>query len=170
MELVELDELTEEDWTGLTAGESEPWGAEGAGLQWREKERYVALREGDGRIVAAAGAVLAEIAIEEEARFVLVGLGGLIVTRAMRGRGLMARLVDPLLTLAGTMGPERAMLFCRPVLVERYARLGFLEISDPVRAGQPAGSVEMPLSAMWRALHGAPGWPPGRVEVSGLPF
>jgi len=144
MELVELDELAEEDWSALIAGEKEPWGAEGAGLQWREKERFVALREDEGRIVAVAGAVLAEVSIAEEAAFQLVGLGGLIVTYAMRGRGLMAQLVDPLLALAGRMGPERAMIFCRPELVRLYERLGFLEILSPVWAEQPGGRVEEP--------------------------
>jgi hypothetical protein len=92
------------------------------------------------------------------------------VTRSLRGRGLMSTLVEPLLRLAEGLGPERAMLFCRPELVAPYRRLGFIEIAAPVWADQPEGRIEMPMAAMWRALRPGAKWPPGRVDVRGLPF
>jgi GNAT superfamily N-acetyltransferase len=170
MELVELGALTEQDWEALAAGEHEPFGPVGAGLEWRPKDRYVALRERDGRLVAVAGAVIAAVEIEGAGRLEVVGLGSLLVTRSARGRGLMSRLVEPLLGLAESMGPERAMIFCRAELVALYRRLAFAEIPGPVWADQPEGRVEMPLPAMWRALREGIRWPPGRVEVRGLPF
>ena len=82
----------------------------------------------------------------------------------------MSRLVDPLLRLAEGLGPERAMLFCRPELVAVYRGLEFVEIAAPVWADQPGGRIEMPMAAMWRALRDRAEWPPGRVDVRGLPF
>jgi predicted GNAT family N-acyltransferase len=170
MDLVELGALTEQDWADLAAGEHEPFGPIGAGLAWRAKDRHVGLRAGDGHLVAVAGAVIATVEIERSASFEVVGLGSLIVNRSVRGHGLMSRLVEPVLRLAESMGPSRAMIFCRPELVALYRRLGFAEITAPVWADQPEGRVEMPEPAMWRPLREVDGWPPGRVDVRGLPF
>jgi predicted GNAT family N-acyltransferase len=100
----------------------------------------------------------------------VVGLGSVIVTRPLRGRGLVSELLDPLLAVANEMGPGRAMLFCRPELVPLYERFDFVEITEPVWVDQPQGRVEMPMSAMWRPLRDGVGWPGGRVDVRGLPF
>jgi GNAT superfamily N-acetyltransferase len=171
VELVELGSLTDRDWAGLTAGEHDPWGPLGAGLQWLAKDRHVGLRGSDGRLLAVAGATLVTIEIEDAGSLEVVGLGSLLVTHSMRGRGLMSRLVEPLLKLAGELGPDRAMIFCRPELVALYGRLSFTEIEAPVWVDQPQGRVEMPLAAMWRALRtGGGDWSPGRVDVRGLPF
>jgi len=168
--LVELDAVAEPYWAELVAGEHEPFGSVGEDLAWRDKDRNIGLREPDGRLVAAAGAVLADVEVATAESFPVVGLGGLIVTRAARGRGLMRLLVDPLLALAREMGPDRAMLFCRPDLVDLYRRLEFAEITGAVWADQPEGRIEMPLRAMWRPLRDGVRWPPGRVDLRGLPF
>lgn len=169
MEFVELDELTDRDWADVVAGEHEPFGREGGELAWREKDRHFALRGDDGRLLAL-GATM-NVAVEVAgARFEVVGLGGVIVTPSERGRGLMAEVVQPVLSLAREMGPDHAMLFCRRPLAPVYGRLGFVEIADPVWARQPRGAVEMPLPAMWRPLQAGATWPAGRVDVLGLPF
>ena len=170
MDLVELDHLTERDWTDLIEGEHEPFGPVGAGLTWRPKDRHVGLRAPDGRLVAVAGAVVAALEIDHEQRLEVVGIGSVIVSRSLRGQGLMSRLVEPLRVLAEAMGPDRAMLFCRSGLVELYRRLGFAEIAAAVWADQPLGRIEMPLVAMWQALRTGAEWPPGRIDVCGLPF
>jgi predicted GNAT family N-acyltransferase len=171
MELLELQEVTAAQWLELGAEEPGAWGGgPGEALQWREKERHLALREPDGPILATAEAVIVELAVAGSPTFELVGIGGVFVRTSARGRGLMRRVVGELLDLARGMGPERAMLFCRPHLVPVYGSFGFTEIGDPVFAEQPDGPVEVPMGAMWLALHGRPGWPSGRVDVQGLPF
>jgi predicted GNAT family N-acyltransferase len=170
VEFVELNALTEQDWDAVVAGERQPFGSVGAELAWRPKDRHFALREQDGRLVALAALVGVAVEIEGTGGVDVVGLGGVIVTPSARGRGLMFRVVQPVLALAEEIGPERAMLFCRPELVAVYRRLGFEEIAAPVWADQPAGSMEMPMRAMWRALRAGAAWPPGRVDVHGLPF
>jgi predicted GNAT family N-acyltransferase len=171
VELVELGALSDDDWAELQDGEHEPFGPVGARLAWRPKDRHIGLREPDGRLVAVAGAVIATVEVERAGSFDLVGLGSLIVTRSHRRSGLMSKVVEPLLRLAEGMGPDRGMIFCRPDLVALYRQIAFIEITAPVWADQPDGRIEMPLAAMWRALHeGAEEWPPGRVDVHGLPF
>jgi predicted GNAT family N-acyltransferase len=171
MELVELDVITEEQWDALGAGEPGAWGG-GApeSLVWRQKERHLVLREADGRLLAVAEAAIAELAVEGAGTFDVLAIGGVFVSSSDRGRGLMRAVMGSLLGLAREMGPERAMLFCLPRLAPVYGSLGFAEIPDPVWADQPAGRVEIPMCAMWLALHGRPGWPSGRVDVHGLPF
>ncbi len=170
MELVELGRLTEDDWVALAAGEQEPFGPIGAGLQWRTKDRHVALRAAQGRLLAAAGVVKVTVEVDSGERFEVVGLGGVIVNRSLRGRGLMSRLLEPLLRIAGGMGPDRAMLFCRPELAAVYGRFGFRGVAGPVWVDQPQGRIEMPMLSMWRPLRGEVEWPLGRVDVHGLPF
>src|SRR6059058_1101632 len=131
MELVHLGPLTEQDWTDLQRGEHEPFGPMGSRLTWRPKDHHVALRARDGRLVAAAGAAVAAIEIEGAASFEVVGLGSVIVTRTLRGQGLMSRVFEPLLRLAEELAPDRAMLFCRPDLVALYRRWDFIEIAAP---------------------------------------
>lgn len=170
MQLVELGELTQQDWVDVVAGEHEPFGPEGAQLVWRAKDRHVGLRAGDGRLVALAGVTIVSVSIDGAESFEVVGLGSVIVTPSQRGRGLMSRVVKPMLALAEDIGPDRAMLFCRSELVARYGRLAFAQIDAPVWADQPLGRVQVPMHAMWRPLHDGVVWPPGRVDVRGLPF
>lgn len=132
MELVELAEVSRRDIAELIDGEPHPWGAGGEALQWLEKDRHLALRTPEGRIVAMAGAAVVPVAVAGGEPFDVVGLGGLFITHSQRGRGLMSMLVEPLLSLAREMGLERAMLFCNAELVPLYASAGFQEIEAPV--------------------------------------
>ncbi|HEX3510394.1 MAG TPA: GNAT family N-acetyltransferase [Solirubrobacteraceae bacterium] len=170
MRVEPLSRITEQDWEQLVDGEQEPWGSLGEGLEWGEKDRNLGLRDDDGRLIGVAGAVVARVDVAGTGSFEVVGLGSLFVTSSRRGAALTESLIAPLLELAAAMGPERAMLFCREQLVPVYSRLGFEPIEDPVWIEQPAGRVRMPLAAMWLALHLPTDWPPGRVDVAGLPF
>ena len=170
LEFGEQGALTERDWADVIDREDEPFGAVPDGLAWRPKDRHVTCRAADGRLVAAAGVLVATVQVDAEATFDVVGLGSVIVTRSLRGRGLMPKLMEPLMRIAHGIGPDRAMLFCRPELVDLYERFEFIRIAAPVWADQPDGRIEMPMVAMWRALRPDAQWPPGRVEVKGLPF
>jgi GNAT superfamily N-acetyltransferase len=171
MDLLELDGMTDERWRELGAEEPGAWGGGPAeAFQWREKERHLGLSGDGGELMGVAEALLPEVAVGDGEPFEVVGIGGVFVRPSRRGQGLMRTLVDAILQLAAELGPERAMLFCDPPKVAVYQSFGFQEIVAPVWVQQPRGRTEMPLRAMWRALHGSPGWPAGRVEVQGLPF
>jgi predicted N-acetyltransferase YhbS len=170
MRLVELDRLAERDWEELVAGEHEPFGDIGEQLVWRDKTRNVGVRDDNGRLLAAGGLVLAEVRVGRQSPFEVVGIGGVIVTRTARGRGIARLLVQRLLELAGDTGVQRAVLFCLPGLTSLYSKFGFALIESEVWADQPTGRIEMPLSAMWRAFSSDASWPTGRVELMGEPF
>src|SRR4051794_20537955 len=155
MELVELASMTPEGRAELAAGEAHPFGIND--LQWRESDRYLALRD-DGKLVAAAGLVVATVESAESA-FDVVGVGGVIVARPRRGTGLMRRVMDAAMTRAEQLGPAFAMLFCSFANSRRYARFGFHEIAAPVTADQPGGAVTMGEVAMWRPLKPDAAWP-----------
>src|SRR4051812_38370838 len=167
--LREEGRLSAEDWEALVAGEPDPFGAEGLNLQWLPKKHFFVLRGEDGRPVATTGLVVADVEAGGEA-FAVVGVGAVIVSEPQRGRGLMRRVLDAALETAPSLGPDRAMLFCSPANVARYARFGFREIESRVVAQQPAGPVEMPAAAMWRPLRPGATWPAGPVRLPGPPF
>jgi GNAT superfamily N-acetyltransferase len=164
--IVELAELTDEQWDELRAGEERPWGSDG--LEWQSKERLLALRV-DGRLVALAGWSIVEIEAGSEA-FEVVGLGAVMVSRPQRGKGYARRVLEPWLERAASLGPARAALFCAPHNVGLYARFGFAELRAVVTADQPTGPVTMPGAFMWRPLRPGAIWPDGPIRVRGLPF
>ena len=170
MEIVELDSFTSAQEAAIAGEEPQPWGGGAAeSMMWADKQRYVAAIDGAGEAVGVAGVLVSEVEAGGE-RFEVAGVGGLIVAARLRRQGIGAQLLSRVLELAGGLGAERAMLFCAPALVPRYAGAGFQRITAPVFAEQPQGRVEMPMEAMWRPLRDGAGWPAGRVDVLGLPF
>ncbi len=167
--LVELDRITDGDWQQVIAGELEPWGSVAEALQWRETSHILGLRDDAGNLAALAGLVLADVLVAD-APLQVAGLGGVIVTRSARGRGLARVLIERLLQIAHELRAERAMLFCSPANIGLYAKFGFQLIEDPVWVVQPGGLVEMPLRAMWKPLTPAANWPRGRIELTDEPF
>ncbi len=114
--------------------------------------------------------MLAEARTATAPAFEVAGLGGLVVRRSARRRGLARELAGHLLELAAELPAERAMLFCEPHLMPFYGQLRFEEIAEPVWAQQPDGSVRMPMRAMWRPLREGVAWPAGEVYLDGEPF
>lgn len=171
MRLVDLDGIAGEAWREVVAGEAEPFGAVGETLRWRDKSRHIGVRDDAGALVAMGGLVVADVHVgTTDLPLQVVGIGGVIVTRAARERGIGRMVIERLLEIAPELGPERAMLFCTPANVGLYARFGFQLIEEPVWVSQPEGPVEMPMRTMWRALAPEVGWPAGRVALLDQPF
>jgi predicted N-acetyltransferase YhbS len=170
MELVEFGLLTEKLRAELEGDEIDPWDSAGLPpLQWRAKEQHVALRDGEGRYMASAGMVVAEVEAGGD-RFPVVGLGGVIVSAAYRGRGLSLQVVQAALDKAATLGPDFMLLFCHGNRVGLYKRFGFEEVGSEVLVEQEGGRVAIPMRAMVRALRPGASWPDGSVVVHSRPF
>jgi predicted GNAT family N-acyltransferase len=170
MEVVEVGRLSDSEWAELQGDEVDPFDAARNSLQWGSKDRHVALRRPDGRFVATAGLVVAEVHVDGSAVIPVVGIGGVIVAAPCRGQGLGDRIVVEALRIAATLGPGIAMLFCYRDRAGLYARHRFVEIVAPVFVYQPAGLVEMTMVSMWRALREGERLPPGEVVLNSLPF
>jgi GNAT superfamily N-acetyltransferase len=171
VELIEYGRLSEEQFAALVGDEDDPWRAAEFGLEWRPKDHYVALRDGDGRLLAAAGLVVVDVEFGAQAAIPVVGLGGVIVTASHRGRGLGRRVISEALTRAEAMGPDIAMLFCRSEMAGLYRRHGFADVPGPVFVDQPGGAEEITGGGrmMWRPLRAGARLPDGAVKVTGLP-
>ncbi len=170
MEVVEFGPLTDAYRAELEGDEIDPFDAAGNSLQWRRKDRHVALRGGDGRLVASAGLVLTEIRIGDDRVVPVVGIGGVIVTAAHRGCGLAREVLEAALARAAALGPPLVLLFCLPDRAGLYERFGFTAVARPVLVTQPEGLAEMPLVTMWRALTPGDELPDGSVTLLGLPY
>ena len=168
--MVEFGILTDELRDQLEGDEQDPWDAARVPpLEWRAKDRHVALRDDDGRLLASAGLLVAEVQAGAR-RFAVVGLGGVIVNAAHRGRGLSLPVIEAALARAATLGPEFVLLFCHDDRVDLYRRFGFDEVTDEVRVRHGDREVRMPMRTMWRALRPGASWPPGPVRLDGPPF
>ena len=170
LELVELEgDHTESERTELHDGEENPFQSVHLGISWEDHERRLVIRD-DGRMIAAAGLIVAPVETGGEA-FDVVGFGGVIVTRTHRGRGLARRVMEAAIARAAELGPEHGLLFCRSDRAGLYAGLGFVKVQVPVEVGQPNGKrAAMPLDTMWRALQPGATWPVGPLSLPGLPF
>lgn len=170
MEVVEFGPLTDAVRAELEGDEEDPFDAAGDTLQWRPKDRHVALRGDDGQLIASAGLVLAEVQMGAGEPIPVVGIGGVLVSRTHRGQGLGRRVIEEVLARAATLGPELALLFCHRNRAGLYERHGFLEVPPPVLVEQPHGRVEIPMVTMWRALRPGADLPSGRLALLGSPF
>lgn len=170
-EIIELGPLSLAEWIGLTGREPDAFGDHSAGVVWRPKDRHVGVRDEDGKLAAVGGVTVGSVRVAGGEPFEVVGFGGLIVRRDFRGSGLMTPLMDRMVTLGAEMGPDHALIFCERRLLPVYAGRGYSPIDDDVRVDQPDGRITMPIPALWRPIRpGVEPWPPGVVEVDGLPF
>jgi predicted N-acetyltransferase YhbS len=169
VEVLDLGELSDAQCEQLEGDEHDPFDAAGMTLEFRAKERHIALAQ-DGRLVASTGLTRADVAVSG-VHFEVVGFGGVIVVAARRGEGLARQVLEHALERARAMGPPFALLFCHANRAGLYERLGFATIEAPVTVGQPGGSQPM-LSqlTMSRPLAEGEQWPQGPVTVYGLPF
>jgi GNAT superfamily N-acetyltransferase len=169
MEVLHVEDVSDEEGDELYDGEDDPFGGVGGGIRWRHKELHTVGRE-DGRMISHVGLTVA-IAEVEATPFALVGVGGVLVARRERGRGRLRPVFEAALARAQTLGPRVALLFCAARNEWLYERYGFRALADPVTVDQPGeGSAVMPTSAMWRPLAEGAVWPPGAVRLRSLPF
>ncbi|MFF0739616.1 GNAT family N-acetyltransferase [Streptomyces sp. NPDC004111] len=166
---VRLSGYDRTDQTRILGDAPDPFGVADTGLTWLPKEEHFGLVRPDGRLVAHAGLLRIPLSIGDRDTEA-VGVGGVAVAPDVRGRGLARRVVGAALEHARTLGPERALLFCRPPLVPLYEKLGWRPVVGEVRVEQPQGPVIMPLRTMWHPLHDGTDWPGGAVRLRSYPM
>lgn len=164
-----LAHYTKADQEEILGKSDDPFGVAWTGLTWLPKDDHFGIRH-DGRLVAHTGLLRLPLAIGATETEV-VGVGGVAVAPGMQGQGLARRVVTAALEHARTMGPEHALLFCRPPLVPLYRRLGWQPLDQDVRVEQPEGRlVTMPLRTMVTPLRDGVRWPDGPVRLYSLPM
>jgi predicted N-acetyltransferase YhbS len=169
VELIDLPEFSPADYRQIVGDEPDPFGTDQLGISWRAKSDHVGLMV-EGRLIAHAGWVAADMRTESGVTLEVLGLGSVLVHRDRRGRGLGRQLV------AGTMEKMRArdvsmaVLFCRTERLPFHRRLGWLPVEADVTVGQPDGTIVMPLLTCWVPLVEGAVMPAGDLQVEGLPF
>ncbi|MGW7368778.1 GNAT family N-acetyltransferase [Streptomyces sp. NPDC054841] len=166
--VVRLADYAKTDQIEILGDSADPFGVADAELTWLPKKDHFGIRH-QGRLVAHAGLLQLPISIGGVGTQV-VGVGGVAVAPDMRGHGLARLVVSAALDHARTMGPQHAILFCRPPLVPLYQRLGWQTLEQDVHVEQPDGFVIMPLRTMWTPLRGGANWPVGAVRLLSLPM
>ena len=168
--LVQFGDLSRDQRSQLYGEDPDPFEMAGDTLRWQPKLRHVGLEDREGRLVACAGLVRTRVQAGEGPPQEAIGLGGVIVAVAHRGRGLARQIVAEALRLGASLGPELAMLFCLPSRAGLYERLGFSAIEPPVLVHQPDGPVRVDLVVMWRTIRPGAALPSGPVRLLTLPF
>ncbi|MGW2787504.1 GNAT family N-acetyltransferase [Streptomyces populi] len=167
--VVRLAQYTKADQEEILGDSDDPFGVARTGLTWLPKEDHFGIRHA-GRLVAHAGLLRLPVAIGGT-RTEVVGVGGVAVTPGMQGQGLARLVVAAALEHARTMGPQYALLFCRPPLVPLYQRLGWHPLDQDVLVEQPQDRLAtMPLRTMVTPLHDDAHWLPGPVRLFSLPM
>lgn len=169
MDLIELDDFSPEQYDEIVDGEADPYGTDDLAIEWKPKTGHVALVD-DGRIIAHAGWVPAELRAATGEEIPIVGLGGVMVHRDRRGSGLGGPLVTAAVERMARVGPPVGVLFCRTQRLDFYRRLGWQPLGGPITADQPSGSVVMPMVTCWTALAEGATVPDVALHVEGLPF
>ncbi|GAA1932175.1 hypothetical protein GCM10009837_67360 [Streptomyces durmitorensis] len=167
--VMRLPQYTKANQEEILGDSGDPFGVASTGLTWLPKEEHFGIRHED-RLVAHAGLLRLPVAIGGAATEV-VGVGGVAVAPSMQGHGLARLVVTAALEHARTMGPQHALLFCRPPLVSLYRRLGWHPLDNVVLVEQPEGRlVTMPLRTMVTPLRDDARWPSGPVRLFSLPM
>ncbi len=155
------------DRAALHDGLPDPFGVNGLGLVWADKQ-HVLTAVSAGRPVATAGWLLRDMAFDGSPRRA-AGLGGVLVHPAHRGQGIARTVISVAVEHARAAGAETMVLLCRPELVPLHTRLGWSRLSLPVTVQQPDGARISPLTTMIYDLAGRPR-PTVGVDLRGLPF
>ncbi|MCX4767805.1 GNAT family N-acetyltransferase [Streptomyces sp. NBC_01275] len=167
--VIRLPRYTKTEQAEILGDGDDPFGVAAAGLTWLPKEEHFGIRHG-GRLVAHTGLLRLPVAIGD-AETEVVGVGGVAVAPDLQGQGLARLVVTAALDHARTMGPQHALLFCRPPLAPLYQRLGWRPLDEDVLVEQPGNRlVIMPLRTMVTPLHDNASWPSGPVRLLSLPM
>ena len=134
MQVAELEgDHSEAERAELHDGEENAFESIHLGMYWEDHERRIVILD-QGRMIACAGLIVADVEVDERT-FAVVGFGGVIVTHTRRGEGLARFVMEAAIARAAQLGPDRALLFCRPDRAGLYAKLGFRQGGRAGRGG-----------------------------------
>lgn len=172
LEIRFADALTDAERQALFGWGEDIFGVEDAAFRWRPKDYHFITEEG-GRALSHVGVL--KTVVRVGGREVTVGgVGAVVTVPEAQGRHLVHEAMRRAsVFMCAELGVEFGMLFCLPRLAPFYARQGWREVEAEVEIDQPDGKILWPYRIMVRPCGGGGGdraWPPGRVEVGGLPW
>ncbi len=168
VDVTEVPEFSLQDAAVLADGVADPYGTDHLAIIWKPKDHHVVVTE-DGRTIAHAGFLPIEVEADGT-RLLGVGLGGVMVHRSLRGRGIGEFLVRETTTRMGSTGRPFGLLFCRDVRLPFYQRMGWRRVEGDVTVDQEGGPIVMPLETCWYSFTPDHEVPVAGLKVLGMPF
>ncbi len=137
-------------------------------LKWAAPHWRVLLRRGD-EIVSGLGIVEREV-VAGERRVKVAGVGDVATLPQWRRRGYAGLVLERAAAfMRDELDAEFGHLFCAPNLVAYYSRFGWVRVEGPAHIEAPWGPEIFPEETMVLPLRGAD-WPPGDMDLDGLPW
>ncbi|MEX2246218.1 MAG: GNAT family N-acetyltransferase [Dehalococcoidia bacterium] len=167
IELVHEDEMAEGERQALDGWLGEEFGH--LPYEWAPRPWRLLARDDDGAIVGHVG-LLVRAVTAGGTPVPVGGVGGVVVRPERRGKGvasaLLARAEEE---MRERFGAPFGLLLCRAEVAPVYQRAGWRIVAGPTVFAQAAGTETYPRLTMVLALAGGR-WPPGAVDLCGLPW
>jgi GNAT superfamily N-acetyltransferase len=139
------------------------------GYQWAPKV-WRTLAWVDGDVAGHAGIVPRTAEVDGRPIF-LGGISGVWTTPKHRGLGLgQAVLAAAAVFVRDYLSAAFGLLLCRRELEPFYERLRWRRVTGPLVFEQPGRRVTWPLSVMVLRCAASAEWPPGTIDLCGLPW
>ncbi len=168
LEIRRAKRLSRADHARLFDWERDVYGVKSLGLRF-SPPRWHFLVCADGELVSHCGVLKRRITVGDR-EIEVAGFGGLVTVPDARGKGLgRAAFAEARRFAEATLRCPFTLLLCRLELLPFFHALGSREVEAPIRIEQPAGPMEWPLAAAYSCLTSSE-WPPGTIDVNGLPW
>jgi hypothetical protein len=136
--------------------------------QWADPDWYV--------LASMASGWICRLGIVERTVFVdgqsiaVAGISGVITHSAWRGRKIASTVLKKAADhINDELDVEFALLLCRQEMAPVYAKLGWMSVDGPTVFWQPTGKLTYPKLTMILEC-GRKSWPPGPIDLCGLPW
>jgi aminoglycoside 2'-N-acetyltransferase I len=163
------NELTENESNQLDLVSSLAYAGDVTDLVWCDECDWIAVGKVDGEVVSILNIVDRQASVGERP-VRLGGIGGVATHPDLRGKGYAAQVMEAAARfMADSMGVDFGLLVCHPRLIPYYSRLGWQVVQGPLMADQPQGKVTMEHIVMILPCV-RKAWPPGAIDLCGLPW
>jgi predicted acetyltransferase len=123
----------------------------------------------DGKIVSIVGILIREVQCAGQP-VLLGGIGGVGTLPEYRMRGLAGALLHAAADfMRDPLGVDFGLLFCAETMVPYYSKFGWQLVPGPAIFDQPKGKVTWPEPVMILPVL-KQDWPPGTIDLCGLPW
>lgn len=160
--------LSDEDEERLFGWGEDIFGMQSFKLEWRKKDLHFTLYL-EGRASSHVGTLIHTVTVASR-KIVICGIGAVVTRGDAQKKGLARLVLGQALNWARESSEaEFGFLFCRPPLVPFYESMRWQLLKERVLIRQPSGEIESPIPAMVLPLRETE-WPPGEVQLGGLPW
>ncbi len=170
---LEIETYAKSDLSSEQLGELEEWFQKQFGhlpyqWAWGTLNWYV-LGRNDHELIGCLGILKRTVSIAER-RVQVGGIAGVITHPEWRRRGVASALLkEAVVFIERSLGREFALLLCRDEIIPVYARVGWKRVKGPTWFSQPSGKRLYPGATMVYQC-GQRVWPPGPIDLCGLPW